>query len=580
MKEIKIYEIPNIDFIERIDDPYIGMIFYVADIDTYYSVKTLKEINGINMKGSKVVEYIIDEYADFGTGSGGGSGLTATQLSNIAKIPAIKSTVDALPNNYASKNHNHSEYASSSHRHDASEIDNLPSGGNGSSIDLSAYATKSELNDAIKRIDGMESAGNLVLRDISVGEIFIAGNSSSSTTTYGNIVLSKSSVTIVEGGSDTFTIKLDKFPSQNQQVSLSVDNSSVVLSKTIFEFTPSNFNVEQSVTITILEDDNFTNEIATITATSSNVPSKTLTINITDNDEQPSEVVNVQSVSLNKATHTMKVDETVQLTPTISPSDATNKEVTWTASNSNCTVVNGLVTAKAQGECVITCKTVDGNKTATCTITVNANVEIPTSLITDGLVSHYDMTRELSNGKIKDLHGGLDITLDTNYVVYENGYIATIDGGIQTNYVSSAVAPKNTITNAYSVIVTFTLGTTNVHPICSTGPGNVSQLLVFSGGLINYDGAFNSSQSATQIKENTKYTVALTYSVGGNDNIYIDGVKKYTATTKVKTVGNQLRLFSEYSAKHTATKIHNLALYDRVLTDEEIASVTSYLGGE
>lgn len=67
MKEIKIHEIPNIDFIERIDDPYIGMIFYVADIDTYYSVKTLKEINGINMKGSKVVEYVIDEYADFGT---------------------------------------------------------------------------------------------------------------------------------------------------------------------------------------------------------------------------------------------------------------------------------------------------------------------------------------------------------------------------------------------------------------------------------------------------------------------------------------------------------------------------------
>lgn len=132
MKEIKIYEIPNIDFIERIDDPYIGMIFYVSDIDTYYSVKTLKEINAINMKGSKVVEYVIDEYADFGTGSGGGSGLTATQLSNIAKIPAIKSTVDALPNNYASKNHNHSEYASSSHRHDASEIDNLPSGAGGS----------------------------------------------------------------------------------------------------------------------------------------------------------------------------------------------------------------------------------------------------------------------------------------------------------------------------------------------------------------------------------------------------------------------------------------------------------------
>lgn len=156
MKEIKIYEIPNIDFVERIDDPYIGMIFYVADIDTYYSVKTLKEINGINMKGSKVVEYVIDEYLDFGSGGGGGTGLTPTQLSNIAKIPAIQSTVDALPNNYASKNHNHSEYASSSHRHDASEIDNLPSGGGTGStggVDLSNYYTKTEVDAKIGDIN-------------------------------------------------------------------------------------------------------------------------------------------------------------------------------------------------------------------------------------------------------------------------------------------------------------------------------------------------------------------------------------------------------------------------------------------
>ena len=161
MKEIKIYEIPNIDSVERIDDPYIGMIFYVSDIDTYYSVKTLKEINGINMKGSKVVEYVIDDYADFGTGSGGGSGLTATQLSNIAKIPAIKSTVDALPNNYASKNHNHSEYASSSHRHDASEIDNLPSGGGAGLTTEQAnnIAKIPNIENSLKSIDAVSLNG-------------------------------------------------------------------------------------------------------------------------------------------------------------------------------------------------------------------------------------------------------------------------------------------------------------------------------------------------------------------------------------------------------------------------------------
>lgn len=176
MKEIKIYEIPNIDSIERIDDPYIGMIFYVSDIDTYYSVKTLKEINGINMKGSKVVEYVIDEYLDFGSGGGGGTGLTPTQLSNIAKIPAIQSTVDALPNNYASKNHNHSEYASSSHRHNASEIDNLPSGG-GTGLTTeqaqqlqtaythsqSKHVTMDEVNNAIANAQLGGSGGNVDL---------------------------------------------------------------------------------------------------------------------------------------------------------------------------------------------------------------------------------------------------------------------------------------------------------------------------------------------------------------------------------------------------------------------------------
>ena len=164
MKEIKIYEIPNIDFVERIDDPYIGMIFYVADIDTYYSVKTLKEINGINMKGSKVVEYVIDDYADFGTGSGGGSGLTDAQLSNIAKIPAIQSTVDALPNNYASKNHNHSEYASSSHRHDASEIDNLPSGGGtGLTTEQANNIAKiPNIENSLKNIDAISVNGKKI----------------------------------------------------------------------------------------------------------------------------------------------------------------------------------------------------------------------------------------------------------------------------------------------------------------------------------------------------------------------------------------------------------------------------------
>ena len=144
MRNIKIYEIPTVDYVEKIDDPRVGMIFYIADIDMYYSVKALKEINSYNTKGDKVVEYIISDYAEFGSGSGGGSGLTAQQLANIAKIPVIQSTVDGLPNNYAAK----------AHRHDASEIDNLPSGGNGGSTTIVNDLTTGGTNKALSAEQG------------------------------------------------------------------------------------------------------------------------------------------------------------------------------------------------------------------------------------------------------------------------------------------------------------------------------------------------------------------------------------------------------------------------------------------
>lgn len=79
----------------------------------------------------------------------------------------------------------------------------------------------------------------------------------------------------------------------------------------------------------------------------------------------------VTSVSLDKTTATLNMGETLTLTATITPTTATNKTVSWSSSNTNvATVSNGTVTAKAAGTATITAKTADGNKTATCTITV------------------------------------------------------------------------------------------------------------------------------------------------------------------------------------------------------------------
>lgn len=64
---------------------------------------------------------------------------------------------------------------------------------------------------------------------------------------------------------------------------------------------------------------------------------------------------------------------TVQLIPTIAPSNASNTAVTWTSSSTSVATVSstGLVTAVANGSATITVKTTDGAKTATTAITVN-----------------------------------------------------------------------------------------------------------------------------------------------------------------------------------------------------------------
>lgn len=82
----------------------------------------------------------------------------------------------------------------------------------------------------------------------------------------------------------------------------------------------------------------------------------------------------VTSVALNRGTLQMESGTTEQLTVTVNPKDATDKTVTWTSSNAAVASVDkqGKVTALASGEAVVTVKSNDGGKTATCKITVVA----------------------------------------------------------------------------------------------------------------------------------------------------------------------------------------------------------------
>ena len=87
--------------------------------------------------------------------------------------------------------------------------------------------------------------------------------------------------------------------------------------------------------------------------------------------------VHASSISLSKDTLEIKQGNTAKLTATVLPSDATDKQVTWSSSNeSDATVDNGLISALLPGETTITATTVDGGHTASCLVKVNENVDV------------------------------------------------------------------------------------------------------------------------------------------------------------------------------------------------------------
>lgn len=93
--------------------------------------------------------------------------------------------------------------------------------------------------------------------------------------------------------------------------------------------------------------------------------------------------ISVDSITLNTTFMEMNEGESCELIATISPSNANNKIILWTTSNSSVAVVHdGIITAYKAGTAIITAKSDEGGKTATCEIRViNPEVGGPNELV-------------------------------------------------------------------------------------------------------------------------------------------------------------------------------------------------------
>ena len=163
-----------------------------------------------------------------------------------------------------------------------------------------------------------------------------------------SVKLNKTSLSIVKGQASTLTATINPSNATNKNVTWTSNNTKVVT-------VDANGKVKAiaagTATITVKTKDG----------------SKTSSCKVTVKNP-----VAVTSVKLSKTSLTLAKGKQTALTATINPSNATNKNVTWTSSNTKVATVDskGNVKAVAKGTATIKVTTKDGNKTSTCKVTV------------------------------------------------------------------------------------------------------------------------------------------------------------------------------------------------------------------
>ena len=140
-----------------------------------------------------------------------------------------------------------------------------------------------------------------------------------------------------------------------------------------------------------------------------------------DTRETAPERIYVESIQLDQTEKSLMTGESFTLIPSVSPENATIKDVLWTSDNEAVATVDntGTVKALSAGKATITAKTFDGDFQAACTVTVTSpeiSVDTLTVTVGDAYCDGKEQTPEVT---VKN--GDTLLTLDKDYkLTYSN----------------------------------------------------------------------------------------------------------------------------------------------------------------
>ena len=190
----------------------------------------------------------------------------------------------------------------------------------------------------------------------------------------------------------------------------------------------------------------------------------------------------ISSITLNKTSEILKaIDQTIQLTPTIEPNNATNKNVVWTSSNRAVATVSntGLVTSVGSGTATITAMAADGSGvTATCEVTVKIPVTSITLDKTSEMLTEMGQTIQLTPTVLPDNATDKTVTWSSS-----NPAVATVSETGLVNAVGSGTATI-TATAADGSGVTASCEVTVKIPVTSITLDTTSEILTAIGQTV------------------------------------------------------------------------------------------------
>ncbi len=168
-----------------------------------------------------------------------------------------------------------------------------------------------QLSEAIADKAEIDEDGIVNFKNANGKVLFTLDLSDLSSATYGEMLVSTVDVSITEGGSGVFTVKLATAPSGTQTVYLAVsDNTKVSVQPATLTFTTNNYNTEQTVTVTALEDTDEYDDSVSVSLTSKKVEAKVVMITISDNDK-PEVITDGLTLYVDYRNHTDDTSDTI-----------------------------------------------------------------------------------------------------------------------------------------------------------------------------------------------------------------------------------------------------------------------------